>query len=159
QVESPSNSQTSDEIGVLVMLWCGRETLHVGHEKSAGKFTFGFTVGELEVAVTNGRISPENRFKQEFYKEKIDQNEKETSKREGKFGGLFGFDLSSFFSGAKFNIEGGASVSKGSIALEEKKGEYYRVYWRVADAGYKTWRCFGYGLNEDSVLENRILGD
>jgi hypothetical protein len=159
QAESPSNSQTDDEIGILVALWCGRENIQIDVEKTIHRFNVGFTVGELELSVKNGRISSQNRFTQEFYREKIDQNAKDTSTKEGKAGGFLGLDFSKFFSGAKFSIEGGAKIARGSVNLEEKKGNYYRVYWRVADAGYNHWKCFGHGLNEHSVLENKILGD
>ena len=159
QTESPANSHAAGELGVLVALWCGRESIQVGNRETLGRFTFGFTVGELEVSVKNGRLSPHSRFKQEFYREKIDQNEKDTSTKEGKAGAFFGLDFTKLFSGAKFNIEAGGNISKGSVVLEEKKGEYYRVYWRIADSGHKRWKCFGDGLNTNNVLENKILGD
>ena len=159
QVESPINSQTQEGLGVLVVLWCGRESIQVSVEAERRTFSFGFTVGELEVSIKNGRISAENRYKQEIYREKIDQNAKDTSTNEGKVGGAFGVDFSKFFLGAKVGAEAAGNISKGSAVIEEKKGEYYRVYWRVADAGYKYWKCFGFGLNEDNVLENKILGE
>jgi hypothetical protein len=159
QVESPLNSRTSEEVGVLVALWCGRESIQVAVEKERRTFSFGFTVGEIEVSVKNGRISSAGRYRQEIYREKIDQNAKDTSTNEGKVGGTFGIDLSKFFFGAKVGAEVAGNISKGSAVVEEKKGEYFRVYWRVADAGHKHWKCFGFGLNQDNVLENKILGE
>lgn len=159
QIESPKNSRTQDEIGVLAALWCGRESIELAVSNERRKFSFGFTSGELQVSCKNGKISTANRFKQEIYKENIEQDEKGSAKREGKVGGVLGFKLPNFLSIGKVEGEVGGEISQGSAIIEQTKVQYQRPRWRVADAGHNIWKVYGFGLNKDNVLENKIIGD
>jgi hypothetical protein len=158
QAASPRNTHSADSIGVFVSLWCGRDHVDLA-ETSLDWLSYGFRVGEIQVEVTGGVISHEGRYKQEFFRQKIDQGAKDTSEKEGKLSGALGFDFGKLFGTAKLSADAGGKISSGSVVFEEKRGEYFRVAWRIADAGHNVWRVFGDGLNPDGVLENKLIGD
>jgi hypothetical protein len=158
QTLSPRNTHAPDTIGIFVSLWCGRDHIDLA-ETGVDWLSYGFRIGEIQIEVRNGDISHEGRFKQEFFRQKVDQNAKDTSAKEGKLGGALGFDFGKLFGNTKLAAEMAGKFSTGSIVFEEKRGEYFRVVWRVADAGHNVWRFDGVGLNADGVLENKIIGD
>jgi hypothetical protein len=132
------NARTRNEFGVLVSLWCGRDHLEVPVEKSKHSFSFGFTSGEVLIDVSNGSISPTNRYRQEFYREKIDRSLKKTKGRRAKGGISLNLGLANFLPGSKAVGEVGASHEANES--QTNKNEYWRVLWRVADYGIRTWR-------------------
>jgi hypothetical protein len=153
QAASPHNAHSPDAIGVFVSVWCGRDYVKLDGG-SIGWLAYGFRIGEIQIEVKNGVISHEGRLKQEFFREKIGQKAKDATKS-----GALGFDLSKAFGTGEIANKSGEKISSGSVFLEEKHGEYFRIIWRVADAGHNTWRLFGEGLNPDGILENKIMGE
>ncbi|WP_257195962.1 MULTISPECIES: hypothetical protein [unclassified Bradyrhizobium] len=158
QTVSPRNAHAPDTIGIFVSLWCGRDHVELGDD-GLDWLSYGFRVGEIQIDVKNGRISHEGRYKQEFFRQKVDQNSKDTTTKEGKAGAILGFDIGRMFGATKLGAELGGKLSAGSLVFEEKRGEYFQVIWRVADAGHNVWRLEGTGLNPEGVLENKIVGD
>jgi hypothetical protein len=61
--------------------------------------------------------------------------------------------------GLKAEVKIGALLNKTVSNIEQKDGEYFRIVWRLADAGPNLWRVFGIGQNEEHVLENKVIGD
>jgi len=150
QAASPRNSHSPESIGIFVSLWCGRDVFDLS-PNSGDWLSYGFRIGEVQVEVKGGVISHEGRFKQEFLRERVDQ----IAKRSAASGALAP-ESSQLEGSLAFK---GNNISRGSQFVEEKRGEYFRVVWRVADAAHNTWRVFGDGLNHEGVLENRLIGD
>ncbi|UFZ06125.1 hypothetical protein LQG66_07425 [Bradyrhizobium ontarionense] len=146
QAASPSNAHSPETIGIFVALWCGRDMFDLS-TNSGEWLSYGFRIGEIRVDVKGGFISPQGRFKLEFCREKIDQ----TASRIAARGGPSRRTLSASLKQDQ--------ISRGSQVYEEKRGEFFRVVWRVADAGHNTWKVFGDGLNAENVLEHKIIGD
>jgi hypothetical protein len=157
QAESPINARSNNELGLLVSLWCGRDILEVPAHDAKQSYSFGFTAGEVQIDIKNGNISTTNRYKQEFYREKVDRSLVKKKGRKAKGGLSWSFGLSHFLPRSKISTE--ISAANEANELQTNKNEYWQVFWRVADHGIRTWRVYGAGLNEDNVLENRILGD
>jgi hypothetical protein len=158
-IESPTNLQTPDELGLLVALWCGRvhDQIEINGERCT--FSFGFVAGEVVVDVSGGRIQNQGRLQIEARRLKISQKESDEAEKRGSFGAQVGFEIGKLFGASKPGIDLQGHLSRNLSKTEQKNGEYYRIFWRVADAGYNFWRVSGVGLNEDNILENKILGD
>jgi hypothetical protein len=158
-VECPRNLVTEQGFGLLVALWCGRIRDHIIVDGSPEKFSFGFLAGEVVVEPNGGRISNEGRLEVEAGRFKIIQSETDQTKKDGLIGAQFGFDIGKWFGLAKAAADLGGHLNRTVSKTEQRDGEYYQVFWRVADAGHNFWRVFGVGLNAESVLENKIIGD
>ncbi|MFC1459345.1 hypothetical protein ACETIH_22095 [Microvirga arabica] len=158
--EVPTNVRTSEQgLGLLVGLWCGKDRIDLPLEADTHTLAFGFTTGEIVVDVKGGWISTKDRFKQESYRQKRDEKSTQTASRDQKGGVGVGLGISKIANILQLCIDAEAKTSRGLVSLEEIHGEYYHVIWRVADAGHNFWRVFGHGLNEDGVLEHKVLGD
>jgi len=151
--------RTDNEIGLLVALWCGKIWDRVQTDGASHQFCFGFLAGEVVVETSAGRISNQGRLEVEAGRFKISQTETDQSKANGSFGGQLGFELPKWLGFAKGAADVGGHLNRTVSKIEQKANEQYRVFWRVADAGFNFWRVFGVGLNEHNVLENKILGD
>jgi hypothetical protein len=158
QADVPHNARSGEELGVLVGLWCDRETIEAPLAAGVKRYEIGFTVGEVAIRVEGAELSISGRYSQECFRRKVPETAKETSARDAKAGASLGIKAK-FFSTIEAGADAGGGMSRGFQSGQERNGEYFHVFWRVADAGRDYWRVFGYGLNDDNVLENRILGD
>lgn len=158
-VESPTNLLSDDSFSLLVALWCGRIRDRIDVDGAPQRFTFGFLAGEVVVQPNGGRISNEGRLEVEAGRFKIIQSETDQTKRDGAIGGQVGIDIGKWFGLAKAAADVGGHLNRTVSKTEQKDGEHYQVFWRVADAGHNFWRVFGIGLNSESVLENKIIGE
>jgi hypothetical protein len=158
-LECPTNLQSPDELGLLVALWCGRarDIVRVGNRRIP--FNFGFYAGEILVEPTGAYIKNEGRLSVEVGRLKIVQSESDRSSKAGKLAGGASFDLSKLLGFGKISAEFGGVLDKVASRTEQVDGEYYQTYWRVADAGFNSWRVFGLGLNAENILEYKIIGD
>jgi hypothetical protein len=158
-VECPTNLVTDRDFGILVALWCGRIRDRININGGLHKFSFGFLAGEVVVEPSGGRISNESRLEVEAGRFKVVQSETDQTKNEGQLAAQLGFDIGKWFGLAKAAADVGGHLNRTVSKTEQKDGEYYQVFWRVADAGHNFWRVFGIGLNAESVLENKIMGE
>jgi hypothetical protein len=158
-VECPTNLLTHDGFGILVALWCGRIRDRINVDGGSQSFSFGFLAGEIVVEPSGGKISNEGRLEVEAGRFKIVQSESDETKKEGALGGQLGLDVGKWFGFAKAATDVGAHLNRTVSKSEQRDGEHYQVFWRVADAGHNFWRVFGIGLNSESVLENKIVGE
>ena len=53
----------------------------------------------------------------------------------------------------------GGQLDRTISQSEQKNREFVQKFWRVADAGHNFWRVYGLDLNQDNVLEHKIIGD
>jgi hypothetical protein len=60
---------------------------------------------------------------------------------------------------AKADASVGGQLERTISQSEQKNREYTQQFWRVADAGHNFWRVYGLGLNQEDVLEHKIIGD
>ncbi|ABD06877.1 hypothetical protein RPB_2171 [Rhodopseudomonas palustris HaA2] len=157
-VDSSANLLSENGFGIFVALWCGRIRERIEVNGQVQGVTFGFLSGELIVEPSCGRISNEGRLEVEAGRFKITQNESDQTKKDAAAGADVGFDIGKIFGLSRVAVAAGAHLSRTISKTEQKDGEYYQVYWRVADAGHNFWRVHGIGLNADGVLENRIIG-
>jgi hypothetical protein len=158
-IECPTNLLNDDGFGLLVALWCGQIRDQITVDGNPQQCTFGFLAGEVVVEPIGGRISNQGRLEVEAGRFKITQSETAQTKKDGSFGGQVGLDVGKLFSLAKAAAEVGGHLNRTVSKTEQKNGEHYQVFWRVADAGHNFWRIFGVGLNSENVLENKILGE
>jgi hypothetical protein len=158
-VECPTNLLTEHGFGLLVALWCGRVRDRITVDDSTQKFSFGFLAGEVVVEPNIGRIMNEGRLEVEAGRFKIVESATDQTKKDGVMGAQLGFDIGKWFGLAKAAADLGGHLNRTVSKTEQRDGEYYQVFWRVADAGHNFWRVFGVGLNAESVLENKIMGD
>lgn len=158
-VECPTNLRTDRGFGLLVALWCGRVRDRIEVEGTLQEISFGFFAGEVAVDPNGGRISNGGRLEVEAGRFKVMQSETDQTKKEGKLGAQLGYDIGKWFGLTKAAADVGGHLNRTISKTEQKDGEYYEVFWRVADAGHNFWRVFGVGLNAEGVLENKIMGD
>jgi len=158
-VECPRNMRTEDEFGLLVALWCGKVWNCIEADGIRHQFCFGFFAGEVVVETSAGRISNQGRLEVEAGRVKITAKETGESKTDTSVGGQIGFELPKWFGLGKGAADVGGHLNHTVSKIEQKDGEQYHIFWRVADAGINFWRVCGFGLNKENVLENKIIGD
>ncbi|WP_346294804.1 hypothetical protein LRC39_14975 [Rhodopseudomonas sp. P1] len=159
-IESPANLHTKDGLGLLVGLWCGRLYDEVGTDQGLLQFSVGFQVGEVVVEPKGGQISNRGRLQTSGGHLKVHRSEVDQAKREGAAGGHLGINLSRWIGSlAKVDVDVGGKLERTTSHSEERNREYVQHFWRVADAGHNFWRVYGLGLNQENVLEHRIIGD
>jgi len=159
-IESPANLHTKEGLGLLVGLWCGRLHDEVQTDQGPLQFSVGFQVGDVVVEPNGGQISNRGRLQTTGGHIKINQSELEHAKRGGMAGGQLGISLSKWFGSlAKADIDVGGRIESTTERSEQKNREYVQHFWRVADAGHNFWRVYGLGLNQENVLEHKIIGD
>jgi hypothetical protein len=90
---------------------------------------------------------------------KIVQSELTQSSKEGVMNGEGGLDIGDWFEIAKASIKAEGHLKRTATTKVQKDGEYYQVFWRLADAGFNYWRAYGIGLNKEGILEQKIIGD
>ncbi|MGJ4911424.1 hypothetical protein [Bradyrhizobium sp. HKCCYLS2033] len=159
-VESPLNLHTKEGLGLLVGLWCGR--LHGEVQTIHGPllFSVGFQVGEVVVEPRGGQISNRGRLQTSVGHAKVSLSETDQVKKAGAIGGRLGVNLAKWISSpAKADLDVGGKVERSTAHSEHTSREYIQHYWRVADAGHNFWRVYGLGLNQENVLEHKIIGD
>jgi hypothetical protein len=148
-----------DEFGILVGLWCNKVWDRIDLDGAKHPFCFGFLAGEIVVDLSSGGISNRGRLEVEAGRFRIVQTETDQSKKDGAMGGQLGIEVPKWLGFARGETELGGHLNRTVSKIVQREDEQYRVYWRVADAGFNFWRVFGVGLNEDNILENRIIGD
>jgi hypothetical protein len=159
-VESPSNLHTSEGIGLLVGLWCGKLHDRIQADEGALQFAVGFQVGEVVVEPKGGQISNRGRLQTTGGHLKVVQSETDQTKKHGAAGGQLGINLTRWMgSFAKADASVGGQLERTISQSEQKNREYTQQFWRVADAGHNFWRVYGLGLNQEDVLEHKIIGD
>lgn len=159
-IESPSNLRSEEGIGLLVGLWCGRLVDRIQTQQGPSEFSIGFKVGEIAVEPTGGVIANTGRLAKEESYTKIVRSVTDQSERQRRLGGGIGISLTGLFGGhAKAEADIGGKLQNNTKSSEQRQREYVCASYRVADAGHNFWRVFGIGLNEDGVLEHRIIGD
>jgi hypothetical protein len=159
-IESPENLHTSEGLGLLVGLWCGKLHDRIQTEEGVMDFAVGFQVGEVVVEPEGGQISNRGRLQTTGGHLKIVQSETDQARKHGTVGGNLGINLTKWIgSFAKADAEVGGRLERTVSQTEQKNREYTQHYWRVADAGHNFWRVYGLGLNLENVLEHRIIGD
>jgi hypothetical protein len=159
-IESPANLHTKEGLGLLVGLWCGRLHDEIQTEQGPLQFSVGFQVGEVVVEPDGGQISNLGRLQTTGGHLKVNQSEIDHAKREGVAGGQFGFNFSKWIGSlAKADVDVGGKIERTISQSEQKNREYIQHFWRVADAGHNFWRVYGLGLNQENVLEHKIIGD
>src|SRR5882672_2416809 len=159
-VESPSNLHTSEGIGLLVGLWCGKLHDRIQADEGALQFAVGFQVGEVVVEPKGGQISNRGRLQTTGGHLKVVQSESDQTKKHGAAGGQLGINLTRWMSSfAKANANVGGQLERTISQSEQKNRECTQQFWRVADAGHNFWRVYGLGLNQENVLEHKIIGD
>ena len=158
-LDSPINSHSDNEIGLLVELWCGRQRVMHSIEHSKNLIEFGLTRVEVVVDLSSGRISSENRLKKEFINKEVALEGKKETNKGWSIKGVLKSGIGSAKGKNYIGID--TSLDKGALesASEKSSLNYETKIWRVADSGYNYWSVFGVGLNEYDVLENRVLGD
>lgn len=159
-IESPTNLHTREGLGLLVGLWCGKLHDQIQMEDGILQFAVGFQVGDVVVEPVGGQISNRGRLQTTGGHLKIVQSETDHAKKHGAVGGQLGINLSKWIgSFAKADVKVGGQLERSISQTEQKNREYTQHYWRVADAGHNFWRVYGLGLNQENVLEHRIIGD
>lgn len=159
RVEAPTNARNSDSIGLLVSLWCGRVRSHILVGGQPLYFSYGFKIGEVAVHAKEGSIAVNGRFQKEFYRKEITSTTKKSRNLDGKGGLSLTAGFASILSYLPTSISGELSLAAGQHSIDSSDGKYFHVLWRVADSGHNFWTVFGTGLNDDNVLEHKILGD
>jgi hypothetical protein len=159
-IESPVNLHTSEGLGVLVGLWCGRLHDRVQTDEGMLQFAVGFQVGDVVVEPKGGQISNRGRLQTTGGHLKVVQSEMDQAKRHGAAGGQLGINLTKWIGSlAKADANVGGQLERTISQTEQKNREYIQHFWRVADAGHNFWRVYGLGLNQENVLEHKIIGD
>jgi hypothetical protein len=159
-IESPANLHTKEGLGLLVGLWCGRLHDEIQTDLGLLQFSVGFQVGEVVVEPNGGQISNRGRLQTSGGRLKVSQSEIDHAKREGVAGGQFGVNLSKWIGSlAKADVDIGGKIESTTSRSEQKNREYVQDFWRVADAGHNFWRVYGLGMNQENVLEHKIIGD
>ncbi|WP_315739388.1 MULTISPECIES: hypothetical protein [unclassified Bradyrhizobium] len=159
-VESPTNLHTKEGLGLLVGLWCGKLRGEIRTDQSPLQFTIGFLAGDVVVEPKGGQISNRGRLQTTVGLIKVKHSEIDHSKKEGMVGGRIGFGLSKLIGNlGKAEVDVGGKLERSNSQSEQKDHEYVQRVWRVADAGHNFWRVYGEGLNDDGVLEHKIIGD
>jgi hypothetical protein len=158
-LECPTNLRSTAELGLLLALWCGRAQHVVKVKGDSIPFNFGFFAGELVIEPKDAYIKNEGRLSVEAGRTKIAQSENEQTDKKGKLGADLGLNLASVFGFGKMTGEVGGHLERVASRTERIDDEYYRVYWRLADAGFNSWRVFGFGLNPENILEYKVIGD
>lgn len=159
-IESPVNLHTKEGLGLLVGLWCGRLHDEVQTDQGPLQFSVGFQVGDVVVEPNGGQISNRGRLQTTGGHLKVNQSEIDHAKRGGTAGGQFGVNLSKWIGSlAKADVDVGGKLERTTSHSEQKSREYIQHFWRVADAGHNFWRVYGLGLNQENVLEHKIIGD
>jgi hypothetical protein len=115
--------------------------------------------GEIVVEPSSGRISNQGRLEVQASRFKIFLTETNRTNKDGAVGGQFGIEFPKWIGFGKGAADLSGHLNRTVSKVEQQEGEQYRIFWRVADAGFNFWRVFGVGLNEENVLENKILGD
>lgn len=159
-VESPTNLHTAEGLGLLVGLWCGR--LHNSIQTTSGRLDFaaGFHAGDVVVEPKGGQISNKGRLQTTGGRLTIKQSDIDQASQQGEIGGQSGLDLTKWLgSFAKLDFAASGKVDRTSSQSNHKTREYDQPFWRVADAGHNFWRVYGLGLNQENVLEHKIIGD
>ncbi|MFL9502478.1 hypothetical protein ACJMQP_20650 [Rhodopseudomonas palustris] len=160
-VESPSNLHTSEGLGLLVGLWCGR--LHDSirtNEGSLLEFAVGFHAGDVVVDAKGGQISNKGRLQTTGGHLKVMQSDVDEATRHGEIGGQAGVDLTRWIGSlAKLDFAAIGKTNQTSSQSNKRTREYDQPFWRIADAGHNFWRVYGLGLNQENVLEHKIIGD
>jgi hypothetical protein len=156
-IESPVNMRSSEDFGLLVGLWCqlAREPIH--HGDTTHIFRFGFLEGEVVVDHTGGRIL--NRDRLEIIESAVKTAQSESNKTEKGYGldakiGLAAKFLEFFNVGSGIEGQARKTISKST----EKNFERHELIWKVANSNYNVWYVSGIALNQDNVLQHRILG-
>ncbi|MEH2499151.1 hypothetical protein V1294_005630 [Bradyrhizobium sp. AZCC 1678] len=159
-IESPTNLHTSEGLGLLVGLWCGRLHDRVQTDEGVLQFAVGFQIGEVVVEPKGGQISNRGRLQTTGGHLKVTQSEVDQAKRHGTVGGQLGVNFTKWIGSlAKADANVGGQVERTISQSEHKDREYIQHFWRVADAGHNYWRVYGLGLNQENVLEHKIIGD
>jgi hypothetical protein len=158
-VECPTNMRNDEEFGILVALWCGKIWDRIRVNDVMQQFCFGFLAGEVSVETSAGRIANQGRLEVEACRFKVVQSETNQTKNDAAVGGQFGLEVPKWISFGKAAADLSGHLNRTVSKIEQREGEQYQVFWRVADAGFNFWRVFGVGLNRENVLENKILGD
>jgi len=157
-VEVPRNAIGNESLGLLVGLWCQKDSVDVSAAGRPAPVQFGFRAGDLYVETKNCRISNKNRYSSVAYEVEIGEEKRKSL--EAGAGAEGGFDLGSIVSFIPF-LQGKATakIARDQVSTERSAGTYKLRVWRCADGGRDFWRLHGVGLNQDHVLENRLLGD
>ena len=159
-IESPANLHTKEGLGLLVGLWCGRLHDEIQTDQGPLQFSVGFQVGEVVVEPNGGQISNRGRLQTTGGQLKVSQSEIDHAKKEGVAGGQLGVNLSKWIGSlAKADLDVGGKIERTTSQSEQRNREYVQHFWRVADAGHNFWRVYGLGLNQENVLEHKIIGD
>jgi hypothetical protein len=156
-IESPENLHTKGDFGLLAALWCGRMRDLVRMGNASLPFSFGFYSGEVVIQPNGGRIRNQGRLKVEASRRKISLLETSQFRKDGTVGGRLMLKLTKWL--GWFHAEVGGQLKKTSSRTAQQSGEYDQIVWRVADAGHNCWRVFGTGLNDEGILEYKIIGD
>jgi hypothetical protein len=124
------------------------------------QFSVGFQVGEVVVEPTGGQISNRGRLQTTVGHLKVSQSEADHAKKEGEAGGHLGINFSKLIGNlGKADVNVGGRIAHTTSQSEQRNREYVQEVWRVADAGYNFWRVYGLGLNQENILEHKIIGD
>lgn len=159
-IESPVNLHTSEGLGLLVGLWCGKLHDQVQTDYGPLGFSVGFQIGEVVVEPRGGQISNRGRLQTTGGQLKIAHSEMEESKKHGDVGAQLGISLPKWISSfSKVDAGVGGKLEKSTSHTEQKSAEFTQHFWRVADAGHNFWRVYGLRLNQENVLEHKIIGD
>jgi hypothetical protein len=159
-IESPANLHTSEGLGLLVGLWCGKLYDRIQTDEGVLKFAVGFQIGEVVVEPKGGQISNRGRLQTTGGHLKIVQSDVSQAKKHGAAGGQLGINFTKWIGSlAKADADVGGRLERTVSHTEQKNHEYTQHYWRVADAGHNFWRVYGLGLNQENVLEHKIIGD
>lgn len=159
-VESPTNLHTSEGLGLLVGLWCGKLHDCVQTDEGLLQFAVGFQVGDIVVEPKGGQISNRGRLQTTGGHLDVVQSESDLTKKRGGAGAQVGISLTKWMgSFVKADVSVGGQLERTTSSSEQMKREFKQPFWRVADAGHNFWRVYGLGLNQDNVLEHKIIGD
>src|SRR5216683_6012075 len=92
-IESPANLHTSEGLGLLVGLWCGKLHDRIQTDEGVLQFAVGFQIGEVVVEPKGGQISNRGRLQTTGGHLKIMQSDVDQAKKHGAAGGQLGINL------------------------------------------------------------------
>src|SRR5262245_36096866 len=76
QLDVPTNAAGEDRIGILVGLWCQKDSVDITTPGGPRSMSFGFRSGDLCIEASNARIALEHRYSEIAYEVVIDEEKK-----------------------------------------------------------------------------------
>lgn len=158
-LQVPENLQSENQLGLLLALWCGRVREKITVSGKVASFSYGFHAGEILVEPRGAYIRNEDRLKKEASRERIAHTKTDQTDKGASLQGEAGVDAGRWLPFGKISLSAGGQLKRAASKTEQINGEYFQIYWRLADSTDRSWQVFGIGLNTDGVLEYKIIGD